>query len=133
MAHPNEDALRKMDEAQSSGDIETMLSFVTDDVVVHIGGRSKLAGDFKGRDALKDQFGRFMQVMGENAEFETHDIVAGDKHGFILQTLKGDRAGDRIEAQSVGIFHFANGKVNEAWFIDVDPYSADPWYDKGAK
>ena len=133
MAHPNEEVLRKMDEAQAKGDIDTMFSVVADDLVAHIGGRSKLAGDVKGKDALKEQFGRFMQAMGENAEFETHDIVAGDKHGFVLQSYRGDRDGKRIEVQSVGIFHFANGKINEMWFIDVDPYEADPWYDGGLK
>ena len=133
MAHPNEEVLRKMDEAQAKGDVDAMFSALTDDVVVHAGGRSKLSGDVKGKDALKEQFGRFMQAVGENAEFETHDIVAGDKHGFVLQTYRGNRDGKRIDIQSVSLFHFANGKINEAWLFDVDPYTADPWYDEGLK
>ena len=131
MAHPNEEVLRTMDAAMTSGDVETMLANFTDDVVVHVGGRSKLAGDFKGKDQLQENFGRFMQAMGENAEFGTHDVVAGDTHGFILQTFKADRNGDRLEINGVGIFHFSNGKISEAWFLDDDPYTADPWYDRG--
>ena len=131
MAHPNEAVLRTMDEAMSSGDVESMLAAFTEDVVVHIGGRSKLSGDFKGKDQLQENFGRFMQAMGPTAEFTTHDVVAGDTHGFILQSFKADRNGDRLEVNGVGIVHFANGKISEAWFLDDDPYTADPWYDRG--
>ncbi|MGH2786183.1 MAG: nuclear transport factor 2 family protein [Actinomycetota bacterium] len=129
----NEELLRKMDEAQAKQDVEGMMAAFADDVVVHIGGRSHMAGDLKGKGELMESYGRFVQVMGDNAEFETHDLVAGDKHGFMLQSFKGNRNGDQIEIKGIGIFHFTNGKISEAWFIDEDPYSADPWYDRGAK
>jgi ketosteroid isomerase-like protein len=133
MAHPNEELLRRMDEAQAKQDVEGMMAAFADDVVVHIGGRSAMAGDFKGKGELMESYGRFVQVMGDNAEFETHDIVAGDKHGFVLQSFNGDRDGDRIEVNAIAIFHFAKGKISEAWFLDEDPYTADAWYDAGTK
>ena len=131
MAHPNEKLLRDLDEALTGGDLPKAFSYFADDVVAHIGGKSKLAGDFKGRDELMATFGRFMQALGENPVLETHDIVAGDTHGFQLQTFSGSRGGQSITLNGVGIFHFANGKISEAWFIDEDPYKADPWYDAG--
>lgn len=133
MAHPNEEMLRKMDEAQGSGDVEKMMSFFADDVVVHIGGKNSMSGDKKGKQELIQSFGTFMQAMGEDAQFETHDIVAGDTHGFMLQTFKSNKGGKPIEINGVGIFHFAGGKISEAWFIDEDPYKADPWYDQALK
>jgi|ERR1051326_6641117 len=131
MAHPNEDLLRKLDAALTGGDIEKAFSFFADDVVAHIGGRSKIAGDAKGREELMAKFGQFMQALGDNPVLETHDIVAGDTHGFQLQTFSGSRGGKSITLNGVGIFHFDNGKISEAWFIDEDPYKADPWYDAG--
>jgi ketosteroid isomerase-like protein len=103
----NLDALRKMDEGMQSGDPDAMLSAMTDDVVVHIGGNSKLAGDLKGKQELMENFGKFMQVIGEDAEFETHAILADDEHGVILQRVK----------------------ISEAWFADLDPHTADKFYD----
>ena len=129
MAHPNEELLRKMDEAQGKGDVETMMSFFADDVIVHIGGKNKVAGDKKGKQELMQSFGTFMQAMGEEAQFETHDIVAGDKHGFILQTFSSNKGWKPIEVNGIGIFHFAGGKISEAWFLDEDPYKSDAWYD----
>ncbi len=131
MAHPNEQLLRDLDAAQGSGDVEKMFSYFADDVVAHIGGRSKLAGTYKGREELMGTFGRFMQAMGENPEFETHEVVANDTHGFMLQTFKGQRGAERVDLKGIGVFHFANGKITEAWFIDEDPYTADAWYDAG--
>ena len=133
MAHPNEELLRKMDEAQGSGDVEKMMSFFADDVVVHIGGRNQMSGDKKGKQELIESFGSFMQAMGEDAKFETHDIVAGDTHGFILQSFSSNKGGKPLEVNGIGIFHFAGGKISEAWFLDEDPYASDPWYDAALK
>lgn len=125
----NLDALRKMDEGMQSGDPGAMLSAMTDDVIVHIGGSSKLAGDLKGKQELMENFGKFMQVIGEDAEFETHAILADDEHGVILQRVKSKKPGAPMEIPGVGIFHFTGGKISEAWFADLDPYAADKFYD----
>lgn len=133
MAHPNEAAMRRSDEAQARGDIQGMFEPFADDVVAHIGGKSKLAGDYKGKEQLQELFGRFMQSLGDNPEFVTHDILANDTHGIMLQTFKAERGGDRITINGFAVMHFADGKVTEAWFLDEDPYAADPWYDAGLK
>jgi hypothetical protein len=129
--HQNEKIIRMMDEAQSKGDFQTMFSVFADDVVAHMGGRSKLAGDVKGKEQLQGLFGRMMQATGENVRVETHDVVAGDEHGFMLHHVHGERGGRSIEIHSTDIFHFSGGKISEAWFNNEDPYTADAWYDEG--
>lgn len=131
MAHPNEEILRAQDAALARGDVPALFDTFTDDVVAHIGGRNKLSGDYKGKEQLQEVFGRFMQSMGESAQFETHDILANDTHGVVLQRVRSERGGERIEIGGVGVFHFRDGKISEAWFYDTDPYTADAWYDAG--
>ncbi len=131
MAHPNEETLRKADEAQARQDIPGMMEMFADDVVIHIGGRSKMAGDYKGTEQLVETYGRFMQSLGTIVEMKTHDILANDTHGIMLQTMTAERGGERITINAFAVMHFTNGKVSEAWFLDEDPYSADPWYDAG--
>lgn len=133
MAHPNEEALRRADEAQAGGDVQAMMDMFADDAVIHVGGRSKLGGDYKGKDQLMDVYGRFMQALGNIIEMKSHDILANDTHGIQLQTTTAERDGQRITINAVGVMHFNNGKVTEAWFLDEDPYTADPWYDAGLK
>lgn len=131
MAHPNEELLRRQDEAQARGDVEGIFADFADDVLVHVAGRSKLSGDYKGKAQVMELFGRFMQSLGEDPVLETHDILANDTHGVVLQTYRGKRGSDTIATNGVGVFHFGGGKITEAWFIDEDPYTADPWYDAG--
>ena len=131
MAHPNEETMRRSVEAQERGDIPAMLEMFTDDVVAHIGGRSFFAGDYKGRDGLVDAYGKFLGSLGEILKMETHDVLANDTHGMMLQTIEAKRGGDQITINGVAVMHFTNGKVSEAWFLDEDPYTADPWYDAG--
>jgi uncharacterized protein len=127
--HPNEKLLRDSDEAASRGDFEAFLAPFADDVAVHIGGRSKLAGEVRGKNELQQRYTEFIESMGEDPEFVTHDILANDEHGVLLQQYYGTKGGERVEIRGVGIVHFRDGKISEAWFFDQDPYTADPFYD----
>ena len=129
MAHKNEKALRDSDEALTNGDLDKGFAVFADDVIVHVGGRSKLAGDVKGKAELQAKFGVFMAAMGDNPVLETHDVLANDEHGVIIQSFRGTKQGRTQEFRGVGIFNFKGGKVAEAWFIDEDPYNSDPFYD----
>jgi ketosteroid isomerase-like protein len=131
MAHPNEEMLRRSVAAQERGDVQGMVEMFADDVVAHIGGHSKLAGDFKGKDGLIQSYGEFMGSLGEITKMETHDVLANDTHGMMLQVIEAKRGNDSISINGVGIMHFTNGKVSEVWFIDEDAYTADAWYDAG--
>jgi len=129
MAHKNEKAMRDSDAALQKGDFEKAFADFADDVVAHVGGRSKLAGDVKGKAELMAKFGEFMAAMGDNPVLETHDILANDEHGVIIQSFRGTKQGRTQEFRGVGILNFTGGKVSEAWFFDEDPYNADAFYD----
>jgi ketosteroid isomerase-like protein len=131
MAHPNEELLRRVDAEMSKGNPQAMFDLFADDAIVHVGGRSKMAGDYKGKGEIQQSFGLFMQSLGDNPALESHDIVANDTHGIVMQTAKGARGGKSIEIKGLGIMHFSGGRVTEAWFLDEVPYTSDPWYDAG--
>jgi hypothetical protein len=122
---------RKLDEAFEKGDVEALFGFFADDVVAHLGGRSKLSGDFKGKQALMEQYGKFVQSLGENPQFETHGIYGDDEHMVQLQKLRAQRGGEILETGVVNIAHVKDGKIVEFWTFDQDPYAADPFYDGG--
>lgn len=49
MPHPNEILLREAYEAQARGDIDGYMELLSDDFVLHIQGRSQIAGDYRGK------------------------------------------------------------------------------------
>ena len=124
MAHPNADVLRLADEAMLRGDIDEFLSYYTDDVIVHAAGKSRLAGDYNGRDRLQELFGQFMEAMGDYS-FENHAYLADDEHGVILQRAKAVKDGKTQEFNEVFVFHFRDGKISEMWYVPVDQAVVD--------
>jgi ketosteroid isomerase-like protein len=126
MAHPNEQLLRKLDQADESGDIDNYFSDFTEDASLHIGGRSKLSGDYRGHDQLKDALTRFLGAVGDRS-FSNHAYLADDDHGLVLQHSTFTRDGRTLELDEAFVFHFRDGKASEFWYQPVDQAAFDAW------
>ena len=127
--HPHVDALRRMDEAMSRQDMEPFFAGYTDDVLVHVGGDSKLTGDYSGLDQLQALFGRFMEASGSYS-FENHAYLADDGHGVILQRGTMERDGKTFSTNEVFVNHFRDGKISEFWYVPLDQAGVDAWWGK---
>jgi ketosteroid isomerase-like protein len=127
MAHPNEDLLRNLDQAMVSGDLETFFSYHADDITVHVSGKSKLAGDYKGKEQLQALFEQVMEAFGPEYSFETHAYLADDEHGITLQRSTARRGDQTLELDEVFVNHFANGKISELWYVPVNQAAFDDW------
>jgi hypothetical protein len=122
--HPNEKLLRDSDEAQMRGDIDGFTAAFTDDVIVHIPGRSSLAGDYKGKDQFLEVFQRFMERAPEYS-FEPHAYFADDEHGISLQRSHYKRGDQTLDTNDTFVCHFRDRKVSEFWFLSEDSYAVD--------
>jgi ketosteroid isomerase-like protein len=129
MTHPNAEALRRMDEAMMGGDFAAFFGGYTDDVATHIGGDSKLTGDYQGLDQLQALFGRFIEACGDYA-FENHAYLADDDHGVILQRGTMTKDGGTFSTNEVFVYHFRDGKVSEFWYLPLDQAGVDAWWGK---
>jgi uncharacterized protein len=122
--HPNEKVLRDADEAQLRGDVEGFTSHFTDDVVVHITGKSSFAGVYKGKDQFLELFGRFLERVPEYT-FEPHSYLADDEHGVSLQRSRFKRGDETLDSNDVFVCHFRDGKVSEFWLLSEDEDAVD--------
>jgi len=122
--HANEKLLRDADEAQTRGDVEAFAGFYADDVIVHIPGKSSLAGVYKGKDQFLEVFGRFMERAPEYT-FEPHAYLADDEHGVILQRSHYKRGNETLDANDTFVCHFRDGKISEFWFVSEDNEAVD--------
>ncbi len=129
MAHANVELLRRLDDAFNHGDFETVLASFSDDCAIHIAGRSKLAGEYHGKEAMGRLMGQYMESLGSEPDMETHALLADDRHGVMLQRARATKGGEAITINSINVFHIDDGKITAMWSMDENPYEADPFYD----
>lgn len=122
--HPNEKVLRDADEAQRRGDVEAFMAAYTDEIVVHMPGKSSLAGTYKGKQEFAEVFQRFMERTPEYS-FESHAYFADDEHGVLLQRSHYKRGDETLDSNDTFVMHFRDGKIAEMWISTDDPYAVD--------
>jgi hypothetical protein len=122
--HPNEQVLRDLDEAQLQGDVQTFGGFFTDDVIVHIPGKSSLSGVYKGKEQFLELFARFLERAPEYT-FEPHAYFADDEHGVSLQRSHYKRGGESLDSNDTFVGHFREGKISEFWLFSEDEAAVD--------
>lgn len=127
MSHPNVDVLRESDEALLAGDVEKFLSYLTEDLVMHVGGRSSISGTYKGKGEFQEVFSRFMELAGDYS-FEPHAYLADDEHGVTMQRSKLTKDGKTLEIHEVFVMHFRDGKICEMWYLPSNQAGVDAWF-----
>ena len=120
MTHPNEDLLRRGYAAFATGDLDTVFSLFSDDIVWHNGGTNQLTGDYRGHEAVMGMFGQLIEVTGGTLQLDIHDVLVNDTHGAVLVTARAERDGQPIAVREVNIWHLADGKATEFWVFPED-------------
>ena len=74
-------------------------------------------------------FGKLFQLTDGTFQVEVHDVLASEEHAVVLARVRARRAGKTIEhGQYSHVCHFQDGKLSEAWIVDVDPYELDDFF-----
>jgi uncharacterized protein len=126
--HPNLELLRRGYAAYGSGDMDTINELFADDVVWHIGGRSPLAGDYKGKEQVFGFFAKLLEMSEGTSKIEVHDLLANDDHGVAVVTESATRGGREHVGNTVHVLHLRDGKVTEFWDAQTDQYAADDFW-----
>ncbi len=108
--HAHEDTLRTIYDAFVKGDVETVMSLLTDDVEYHISGRSPVSGSYSGKGKVLSLFRKLMELSGGTFRLEVQDILANDEHGVALTVEYGQRDGKSMENHAVHVWEFRGGK-----------------------
>lgn len=119
--HPDCALIRRGYEAFGKGDLETLGSLMTADVIHHVPGNNPLSGHHKGREAVMDLYRR----LGEetNGTFQAHleSVMAdGRGHAMSFHTARGDRGNRGIEIREGLFFTIVGNKIT-----DIDQCTAD--------
>jgi uncharacterized protein len=127
--HEHERVVRQFHERQgrfyAGGDAEPLRELLTEDVVWHVPGRSPIAGDHEGIEAVLRYFERRRELA--EATFRVHVrevLTAGD---LVIQLAGGtaERRGAEVEWETVGIFRIRDGRIAEGRLVPFDQYLFD--------
>ena len=126
--HPNEQAVRQGFESFSKGDVNAARPLLADDVVWHFAGRNSYAGDYKGKEAVQEVFGRRREAVRGTLSFEVHDVLADDDHAVALVSNHAERDDQKLDWKSVSVYHMRDGQITEAWTHNDDQYAVDEFW-----
>ena len=116
--HPNATAYRRTADAFRAHDLASLEGLFDPNVVWHVGGRHRRAGDIVGRDAV---LAWLTDVMSTGFWLREHDVFGNDEHVCALSTMGRRGDGIDVETRVVSIFHFRDGRQLERWFYPDVP------------
>ncbi len=113
-------------EAFNRGDVGHVMDQLSEDIVWHVSGHSRLAGERRGKQAVMEFLGELAQITGGSFKLEVHDIVASEDHVIVLARESAERDGQRYENNVVHVAHYdSEGKTKEFWALEEDQEKAD--------
>jgi ketosteroid isomerase-like protein/mannose-6-phosphate isomerase-like protein (cupin superfamily) len=113
--------VRRGYEAFNTGDIATLASLFSKDVVQHVPGSSALAGDYKGIEAVLGYYGRLGELTDGTFRADLVD-VHGDGHGhvFALHQIAATRNGATRVSRGSILFTFLGSKITDLLELHAD-------------
>ena len=129
--HPNEQLIREMFSAMERGDMSWFESHVADDIVWHVGGNSRSAGTYRGKETVAQMMGGVASP--DSMKADVHDVIADDDHTVVLGTaVVTAPSGASVEYNYVNVFHIDGDKVTEVWGMAENDAITDPIWDEFA-
>jgi ketosteroid isomerase-like protein len=121
--------VRRFYEAFARKDWNAAGECFTDDVVWHLPGRSPIAGDYRGWNAI---LADFFAMLGprSNGTFraELVDVLVGEQVVAAFQHATGQRNGKRLDLTACQVMSFRDGRIAEVRGHYADQYQLDEFW-----
>jgi ketosteroid isomerase-like protein len=122
----NRALMRRYIDAWQSGDVSAVQACYSDDVAMHILGRSSHAGTYRGLAEWNEVIARiFADTDGRADIVEVHDVLVSEEHavGLIRERFcRGERC---VDTDRVVVYELRAGRIAAIWTYDSDPYAYD--------
>lgn len=125
----NAEVVRRGYAAFNAADIATLTELMDENVSWHTPGRSPIAGDYLGRDAVFGQFGRYGGDTGGTFKAELRQVfTSSDGRVIGLHHNSGERNGKQLDTDCCIVFGVEDGRVisGREHFFDLNNWD-DFW------
>ena len=124
-ASDNAELVRRGYEAFNEADIATLAEILDENASWSTPGRSPLAGEYQGRDAVFAQFGRYGGGTGGTFRADLKQVFTSDD-GYVigLHHNSGERNGKRLDTDCCIVFEVENARIvsGREHFFDLDSW-----------
>ena len=123
-----EDTVRKGYKAFGEGDMETLGSLYTDDVVQTMPGNNKLSGETKGRDDVIALYGKMHELSGGTFKADLQSAKEDGDKIVSVHSAKGERDGNNLDTNETIAFTFAGEKISRLDITTSDDAAQDKFW-----
>ena len=109
----------------AGGPVEPVADLLAADIVWHVPGRSPIAGEYRGREAVLDYFTTRRRLAGGAMKITKHAELAGTD--VLVQLADGSVTsnGEEIAWRTAGVYRVAGGRIAEAWLVPLEAAAFD--------
>jgi uncharacterized protein len=104
------------------------VSLLSEDFVLRIPGRSRIAGDYAGEARLRQHFGEIAELSGGTFRTRVHAVLAWDDHVVALIDASAEREGQSISLPRVHVWTVRNGRLAELRIHPIDQQAFDNYW-----
>jgi uncharacterized protein len=126
-AEQNADVVRRGYAAFNAADIKTLTELMPEHASWHTPGRSRVAGDHVGRDAVFAQFGRYGGETNGTFKADLKQVFGSDNGRVVaIHHNSGERHGKRLDSDCCLVFEVKNGQMvsGREYFYDLHNWDA---------
>ena len=128
-ADENVAIMRRGYEAFNRGDMDTLTELFDDSAVWHLPGRTPMANDYQGREAILAYFGRLGQETGGTFRAELEHLLADDDDRVVgIQRSTAERDGKQLNVGNCIVFQLKDGRITDGREHFHDLYAWDAFW-----
>jgi ketosteroid isomerase-like protein len=109
----------------AGGDVEPVRALLDKEVEWHVPGRSAIAGDYHGIDAVLDYFAKRRDLAQRTFRMHPGEILIGDEHIAVLTDGTATIGGVEHRWSTVGLYRIREARIAACWLMPLDPVAFD--------
>ena len=127
VAEKNATLVRQGYQAFNNGDMKTLAELFNPNATWHSPGKSRIAGDFKGRDAVFTQFGRYGSETNGTFKAILKDIAICENGRIVgIHRNTAERNGKKLDIDCCIVFEMRDGLIvdGKEYIYDLHAWEA---------
>ena len=124
-----ESVIRRAYQDFESGDLDLLGTVMAQDVVWHEPGRSSLAGDYKGPEAVLGFLRRLKEQSGGTFNIEILEVISQPERAVVFQRETARRDGNVLDVITAVDFEIHHSKITEVTVYQADTYQFDEFWE----